>query len=252
MPAPKVLDQCEKMRQVAESWTPQQVLQWAFESYGSEIAIASAFGPEGIVVLHLCASVRRDFRVFMVDPGYLFPETLELARKVEMRYGIKVERVRASVTTEAQAELYGPRLWARDPDQCCQVRKVEPLRKKLGELSAWVTAIRRDQTPARKNAGRVQWDAIFNLVKVNPLVDWTDEMVWRYIREHRLDYNPLHDRKYSSIGCVHCTRPVQEGESSRAGRWSGFIKSECGLHDGSAHRHSEPEQILPGKPHRAF
>lgn len=243
MSVAKALEQCEEMRRVAEFWTPQQTLQWAFKTYGSEIAIASAFGPEGIVVLNLSASVCRDFRVFMVDPGYLFPETLELARKVEIRYGIQVERVKASVTTDAQTELYGPQLWARDPDQCCQVRKVEPLRKKLSDLRGWVTAIRRDQTPARKNAGRVQWDANFHLVKVNPLVDWTDEMVWSYIREHRLDYNPLHDRKYASIGCVHCTRPVQEGESSRAGRWSGFVKSECGLHGPSeADRRSGPSR----------
>ena len=223
-------DQYEEMRQVAEAWSQQQTLQWAFKTYGSKIAVASAFGPEGIVLLDLSASVSRDFRVFTVDTGYLFPETLELARKVEIRYGIHVERVEASVTTEAQTNLYGPQLWARDPDQCCQVRKVEPLRKKLGELRAWVTAIRRDQTPARKSAGRVQWDTIFNLVKVNPLVDWTEKMVWSYIHEHRLDYNPLHDRNYSSIGCVHCTRPVQEEENSRAGRWSGFTKLECGLH----------------------
>jgi phosphoadenosine phosphosulfate reductase len=230
MSAAKVPEEWEEMRRVAESWSPQQTLQWAFKTYGSEIAIASAFGPEGIVVLNLSASVSRDFRVFMVDTGYLFPETLELARKVEIRYGIHVERVEASVTTEAQTNLYGPQLWARDPDQCCQLRKVEPLSKKLGELRAWVTAIRRDQTPARKSAGRVQWDTIFNLVKVNPLVDWTEKMIWSYIHEHRLDYNALHDRKYSSIGCVHCTRSVQEEENSRAGRWSGFTKLECGLH----------------------
>jgi len=240
MSAATALDQSESMRAIAESWAPQQTLRWAFETYGHDIAIASAFGPEGIVVLDMCANVKRDFRVFIVDTGYLFPETLELARKVELRYGIHIERVEAPVSTDQQNDLHGPHLWRRDPDRCCQVRKLDPLRTKLSELRAWVTAIRRDQTPARKNAGRIQWDAIFNLVKVNPLLDWTEEKVWNYIREHRLDYNPLHDRNYSSIGCVHCTRPVQAGESSRAGRWSGFTKSECGFHSTS-----EPDRRSP-------
>jgi phosphoadenosine phosphosulfate reductase len=218
------------MRVISESWSPEQALQWAFNTYGTDVAVASAFGPEGIVVLDIAAGIRRDLRVFTLDTNYLFPETFYLVEKVERRYGIQVERVLPSLTSETQATLYGPELWSRNPDQCCRLRKVEPLKRKLTQLRAWVTAIRRDQTPARRNAGRIEWDAKFGLMKINPLVDWTSEMVWSYIHEHRLDYNPLHDRNYPSIGCVHCTRPVRDGEDPRAGRWSGFSKSECGLH----------------------
>jgi phosphoadenosine phosphosulfate reductase len=226
----KEQESCEAIRQSAEAWSPQQTLRWAFATYGRDVAIASAFGPEGIALLDMAAQIEQGLRVFLLDTGYLFPETLELARKVERRYGIQVEHLAASLTPEKQSERHGPELWKRDPDRCCQLRKLEPLRRKLNALQAWITGIRRDQTPDRQHAGRVQWDRNFSLVKINPLVDWTSEMVWSYIRRFRLDYNPLHDRGYPSIGCVHCTRAVAEGESSRAGRWAGHPKLECGLH----------------------
>jgi phosphoadenosine phosphosulfate reductase len=220
----------EAIGQAAEAWTPQQTLRWAFATYGKDIAIASALGPEGIVLLDIAAHVQQSVPVFLLDTGYLFPETLELAQKVENRYGIQIERLKASLNPKEQSEKYGTELWKRDPDGCCQLRKLEPLRRKLKGLRAWITGIRRDQTPDREHAGRVQWDQNFGLVKINPLVDWTSEMVWSYIRRFHLDYNPLHDRNYPSIGCMHCTRPVAEGESSRAGRWAGHAKLECGLH----------------------
>src|SRR5439155_749273 len=127
-------------------------------------------------------------------------------------------------TTESgsQEQAHGPALWSRDPDRCCNLRKVEPLRNKLKELRAWITAIRRDQTVARGSARKLEWDAKFQLVKVNPIADWTSAMVWSYIRRHEVPYNPLHDRNYPSIGCTHCTRATQAGEDARAGRWSGF------------------------------
>jgi phosphoadenosine phosphosulfate reductase len=129
-----------------------------------------------------------------------------------------------------QERVYGPELWKRSPDQCCNLRKVEPLRRKLSELSAWVTSIRRDQTADRAVAGKIEWDERFGLVKINPIVDWSSKQVWQYIREHEIPYNPLHDRGYPSIGCTHCTRAVRLEEDARAGRWPGFSKTECGLH----------------------
>jgi phosphoadenosine phosphosulfate reductase len=153
-----------------------------------------------------------------------------LIDRVEKRYGIKIERVFSSLTPEEQEQVHGPALWSRDPDRCCNLRKVEPLRNKLKELRAWITAIRRDQTVARGSARKLEWDAKFQLVKVNPIADWTSEMVWSYIRKHEVPYNPLHDRNYPSIGCTHCTRATQAGEDARSGRWSGFDKTECGLH----------------------
>jgi phosphoadenosine phosphosulfate reductase len=124
----------------------------------------------------------------------------------------------------------GEALWKTQPDVCCNLRKVEPLSRKLAELQAWLTGIRRDQAPTRANTQKVEWDARFNLVKLNPITDWTQDEVWSYIRDRDLDYNPLHDRNYPSIGCTHCTRPVADGEDPRAGRWAGTGKVECGLH----------------------
>jgi phosphoadenosine phosphosulfate reductase len=168
--------------------------------------------------------------VFTLDTGFFFPETYELIEKVERRYSIQVEACRSVISPAEQASVYGDALWAVDPDRCCRLRKVEPLKQKLGELTAWVTAIRRDQTRARARTPKILWDARFELVKLNPLADWTLNQVWDYIGAHQVPYNPLHDRNYWSIGCTHCTRPVQIGEDPRAGRWAGFQKTECGLH----------------------
>ena len=150
--------------------------------------------------------------------------------QIEERYRIKVERTHPELTPEAQAEKFGAALWASNPNQCCDIRKVEPLKKYLASLQAWVTGIRRDQAPTRANTRKLEWDAKFGLVKLNPLADWTWTQVWDYIKENDVPYNPLHDQNYPSIGCTYCTRPVQPGEDPRAGRWSGTGKIECGLH----------------------
>ena len=130
----------------------------------------------------------------------------------------------------AQTARYGERLWERQPDVCCQLRKVEPLREMLSGLRAWITAIRREQTPARADARVVERDRKFDVVKINPLAGWSSRDVWRYIKEHDVPYSPLYDLGYSSIGCRPCTTLVQIGETERAGRWRGFTKTECGLH----------------------
>ena len=214
----------------AESWSPQQTLSWAFDTYGNRVAISSAFGAEGMVLIDMASRLRRNFRLFTVDTEFLFPETYNLMDKLEERYGIAIERVYSVQSPEEQERTHGAELWKRNPDHCCNLRKVEPLRQKLSELSAWITSIRRDQTSARSGAARVEWDSKFGLVKVNPIVDWTSKEVWRYIHDHDVPYNELHDQNYPSIGCTHCTRAVRPGEDARAGRWSGFAKTECGLH----------------------
>lgn len=223
-------NQIESLRIACEAWTPEQVLGWAFERFGDDVALSSAFGAEGMVVIDLASRVRRHFRLFTIDTEFLFAQSYNLMDQVEERYGIKIERVVPLLSPEEQERQYGAALWSRNPDECCNLRKVEPLRRKLGELRAWVTSIRRDQTSARAGAGKIEWDVKFGLVKINPIADWTSSEVWRYIREHKVPYNPLHDRGYPSIGCTHCTRAVQPGEDPRAGRWSGFGKTECGLH----------------------
>ncbi len=224
----------ERVKILAESWNPEQVLSWAFATYGEDVAIATGLGIEGMVLLDLAARVNPDLKVFTGDTEFLFSETYDLMDRVEERYGIKIERLYSELTPEEQERLYGKALWARDPDQCCSLRKVEPLRRKLATLDAWVTAIRRDQTSERRGVRKVDWDSKFNLVKISPLADWTREMIWSYAVKHDVPYNPLHDQNYPSIGCIHCTRAVQPGEDPRAGRWSGFRKTECGLHTPSS------------------
>jgi phosphoadenosine phosphosulfate reductase len=214
----------------AEHWGAAEVVRWGLTEFHPRAALASSFGAEDVVLIDIAARVRPDFRVFTLDTDFLFPETYALLRKIEKAYGIRVERAKSLLTPEQQAQQYGPELWSRAPDQCCNLRKVEPLKTKLGELTAWVTGIRRDQAETRANAKKIEWDGKFGLIKLNPLADWTWNQVWEYIRAHDVPYNPLHDRNYPSIGCTYCTRPVQPGEDPRAGRWSGFEKKECGLH----------------------
>lgn len=219
-----------ELQSAAESWSPDQTLAWAFETFGNRVAISSAFGAEGMVLIDLASRVQKDFRLFTVDTEFLFPETYALVDRIEQRYGIAIEKVYSLLSPEEQERTHGAALWTRDPDRCCNLRKVEPLRRKLNELDAWITSIRRDQTTARAVARKIEWDEKFGLVKINPIVDWTSKQVWRYIQQHDVPYNALHDQSYPSIGCIHCTSPVRPGEDPRAGRWPGFAKTECGLH----------------------
>jgi phosphoadenosine phosphosulfate reductase len=235
----------DQIRIAAEGWKPEQVLAWAFATYGENIAIATGFGVEGMALIDIASRVNPELKVFTGDTEFLFPETYDLMDRVEEKYGIKVERLYSQLTPEEQEHEHGPQLWARDPDQCCALRKVEPLQRKLATLDAWVTAIRRGQTSERVGVRKVDWDAKFNLVKISPLADWTREMVWSYVVKHDVPYNPLHDRNYPSIGCTHCTRAVLPGEDPRAGRWSGFRKTECGLHTPDTQSVASLVQLTP-------
>ncbi len=214
----------------AEGWTAEEIIQLGLNDYGSAIAIASSFGAEDVVLIDLAAGTGLPFRVFTLDTDFLFPETYALIDSIEQRYGIEVERCRSEFTPPEQARALGEELWKSQPDLCCNLRKVEPLTRKLGELRAWITGIRRDQAPTRANSKKVEWDARFGLLKLNPLADWSWEDVWAHIRANDIAYNPLHDRNYPSIGCTYCTRQVLPGEDLRAGRWAGTGKVECGLH----------------------
>ena len=220
----------ERTQAVAESWSTQELLQWSFKTFGNGVEMASGFGVEGMVLIDIATRVNPKLRVFTIDTDFLFPETYELIERTERRYGLKIERLRSLLTPEEQAEIYGPALWRSNPDQCCGLRKVAPLAEKLSGLRAWITAIRRAQTSARAKARKVEWDEKFQLAKINPIVDWSSEQVWSYVRSHDVPYNPLHDSDYPSIGCTHCTRAILPGEDARAGRWAGSQKTECGLH----------------------
>ena len=167
---------------------------------------------------------------FTLDTGLLFPETYALWRRVEAHFGLTIRAVRPVQSVAQQAAAHGDALWSREPDRCCAFRKVEPLRRHLAGADAWITAIRRDQTPARAAARAVEPDPLHGLVKVNPLVAWSADEVAAYVRTHDVPVNPLHARGYPSIGCWPCTSPVADGEDPRAGRWRGRGKTECGLH----------------------
>lgn len=214
-----------------EGKSPQEIGAWALEEFHPDIALSCSFGgPGGVALVDMLAKIRPDVRVIYLDTELLFPETYRTRDRLVERYGIRPAAYRAALSPGDQARVQGPELYARDPDLCCHLRKVLPMRQALQGLSAWITAVRRDQGPTRARTGIVEWDANFNLVKVNPLANWTEEKVWEYIQRHDVPYNPLHDRNYSSIGCWPCTRQVKEGESLRAGRWADFSKTECGLH----------------------
>jgi len=203
----------------------REVLAWAVEHHHPRLAAACSFQKEASVILDLLLGIEPQARFFTLDTGLLFAETYETWRRVEERYGVKVE-VYEGISVEQQAAEYGDALWARDPDACCGLRKVSPLTQALSTVDAWISGLRRDQSPERAGTRKLAWDEAHDVWKLNPLADWTERDVWRYIVEHDLPYHPLHDQGYPSIGCVHCTMPGND----RAGRWAGSAKTECGLH----------------------
>jgi phosphoadenosine phosphosulfate reductase len=212
------------------SESPQGVVRWAVRTFGPRLTMATAFGAEGCCLIHMLAEVDPSVRIFNLDTGYQFRETLEMRERIRERYGVEVELVRPEQTAQEYEADHGGPLYGHRPDQCCHDRKILPLRRAVVGYDAWISAIRRDQTNHRAAAGVVQWDAKFGLVKVNPLLSWTRKDVWNFIFKHQVPYNPLHDQNYPSIGCWPCTRPIGQGEDERAGRWAGTVKKECGLH----------------------
>jgi phosphoadenosine phosphosulfate reductase len=209
---------------------PQTVLRWAVDVFHPRLTMATAFGPEGCCLIHMLSEIEPGVRIFNLETGYQFPETLQLRERIRERYGIAVEFVRPELTVAEYEEEHGGPLYRHRPDQCCYDRKVLPLRRAVEGYDAWISAIRRDQTAHRAVAGTVQWDPRFELTKINPLLSWNKSDVWRFILEHDVPYNPLHDQGYPSIGCWPCTQAIAAGEDDRAGRWAGTVKKECGLH----------------------
>lgn len=211
---------------------PGEILQWALDRYGDDVSLACSFGGvSSLVMLHMIEELRPSVEVFYIDTDYLFPETLQLVESAQQRWPrANIVSYRSAVTVAEQEAQHGPALWERDPDLCCDIRKVEPNRRALAGKRAWFSGLRRDQSEERASTPAVQWDEKFDLVKVNPLINWDEKRVWAYLFEQDIPYNPLHDQNYPSIGCTNCTRAVLPGEDARAGRWSGQDKTECGLH----------------------
>lgn len=206
----------------------QEVLRWARLTFGDQLVVASSMGDE--VLVHLASQEATGVDLLFLDTGYHFAETLGMRDSVTEKYKVNVRTIVPLLTIQDQAEQYGTDLWARDPDTCCAIRKVEPLERGLRPYAAWVTGMRRADAPTRTDIEIVGWDAQRNKVKVNPLAAWSDVDVERYIVANGVLQHPLRKAGYTSIGCAPCTRPVAPGEDSRAGRWSGTEKTECGLH----------------------
>ncbi|WP_170086727.1 phosphoadenylyl-sulfate reductase [Kyrpidia spormannii] len=223
-------EEVEAWAEGLEGCPPEEILEWALKRFSPRIALACSFGVEDVVLVDMATRILPHVQIFYLDTGLLFPETYEVRDRVVDRYRPNLRRVTPQLDLRQQAAEYGEALWTRDPNTCCRLRKVEPLRDVLAEQDAWVTGIRREQSPTRAGAKVVEVDRKFGLIKVNPLAGWDSRQVWNYVHTHEVPYNSLHDRGYPSIGCAPCTRPVRPGEDPRAGRWAGFDKTECGLH----------------------
>lgn len=207
-----------------EGCSPQTILRWAIEKFGERFALASSMGDA--VLAHMASRIRPGVPVVFLDTGFHFTETLGTADAVEATLAVKLIRVRPANSVAEQDASFGRDLFARDPDTCCRLRKVLPLRRALAPYVAWASGIRRDESDSRADVSVVEWDAKRSMVKVNPLAAWTQDDVDRYIADHDVLVNPLLDEGYGSIGCAPCTRKGV----GRAGRWAGSPKIECGLH----------------------
>lgn len=206
----------------------EEIVGWAVEHFPGTLAVTASMADA--VVVDLVSRAAPGVAVLFLDTGYHFPETLGTADAVEATYPVRLLRVRPAHSVAAQDLLHGPALHDRDPDLCCRLRKVAPLQAALAPYQAWVTGVRRVETPARQGTRVVEWDARRGKVKVNPIAAWTDADVERYVREHAVVVNPLLAAGYPSVGCRPCTRAVAAGADPRSGRWAGLAKSECGLH----------------------
>lgn len=228
----------EEVRELAEKFESERlddILSWAWNRFGARAAIGTSFQGAGLVMIHHAVQAGLPFPLFTLDTELLFPETYELQRRLEDFFEVKIESLRPELSVAEQTREFGPELWSSKPDTCCSIRKVEPLQKKLSQLAVWITGVRRQQSETRE-ATRIlemyHFDVLRDqyILKLNPMAPWSREQVWDYLKQHKIPYNPLQDRGYRSIGCWPCTRPVAAGENERAGRWTGFDKSECGIH----------------------
>ena len=230
VPTPEVREELARSSRELEAAEPREIVRWAADRYGGRLTMATAFGPEGCLILHWIAAVAPRTHVFNLETGYQFRETLELRDRIAKRYGVEVILERPENDVAEYERLHGGPLYRTDPDRCCGDRKIAVIRRVLANFDAWMSGIRRDQSPDRAAAPIVGWDHKFGVVKISPLANWTKAKVWDAIVKEDVPYNPLHDKGYVSIGCQPCTRAIGAGEDERAGRWSGTAKTECGLH----------------------
>lgn len=221
----------EHLQEELKAKHPAEIIRFGIEELGIErITLACSFGYEDVALVDMALKVKPDLDIFYLDTDLHFTETYQVRDRLSARYQKEFIRVRPKLGLTEQEAQYGKELWKHDPDLCCKLRKVEPLKEFLKDYQGWITGIRREQSPTRAHAQVIEWDRAFQMIKLNPLAFWTEKEVWSYIFAHDIPYNPLHDQNYPSIGCEPCTRQVKPGEDPRAGRWAGKEKTECGLH----------------------
>lgn len=211
---------------------PLAILRWTLEMY-PRVGFTCSFGGTGIVLAHMIGVNELPIPIYFLDTGFLFPETIATRQAFSERYGLTVVDARPALTVTQQAEQHGEELYRHNPDLCCSIRKVDPMRHVLEGLDAWLSGLRRDQSSARENVELLERHTLEDgrvIAKVSPLVQWTRQQAWDYIRAHDLPYNTLSDRGYKSIGCWPCTRAVGDDADEREGRWADSGKTECGLH----------------------
>lgn len=214
---------------------PADIVNWAVHHFADRNTLMSTqFGMEGCAVIDMVAKTGVEMDIVHLDTMFFFKETYELRDRLAQRYpNLNFVNRGTTLTPEQQAAQHGDELWKRNPDLCCHIRKVEPMFAVMEDVEVWITGLRRSQSAARANLQTIEWDWRYSVLKVNPLANWSRQEVWDYIQEHKVPYNPLHEQGYPTVGCTHCTKAVEGakiGEYSRAGRWSGTEKTECGLH----------------------
>lgn len=228
---PELLETLKEASNRLEKASPEEIITWAVERYAPYLTMATAFGPEGCVILAMLAKIAPETYVFNLDTGYQFQETLDLRDRIADKYGIEVDLLSPDLSVSEYEALNAGPLYRTNPNQCCFDRKIKTLQRASEVMHAWMSGIRRDQSADRAQAAVVGWDKKFGLVKISPLANWTKKDVWKRITDEAIPYNPLHNQGFPSIGCWPCTRAVAAGETDeRAGRWSGMKKTECGLH----------------------
>jgi phosphoadenosine phosphosulfate reductase len=212
-----------------EALPAEDVLGWASEEFGDRLCISCSWQKQSSVLVHMVSELGLDVDIVELDTQLFFRESYETRERLVERYGLNLI-VPEVITIAEQHKREGPNLWETNPDRCCHIRKVEPLIGVLEPYDAWVSGIRREQSPSRANAKKVERSERYGVWKVQPLADWSEKDVWQYIIRNDIPYNPLHDVGYRSIGCIPCTRPTRPDEEERAGRWAGSDKLECGIH----------------------
>lgn len=236
--APRTREDLLAHRIACEEASPQEIVEWSLARFaGQRVVSTTGFGMEGCALIDMLHHAGARIDVIYLDTHFLFDETLRLRDTLAQRYPtLNFVNKGTDLTPEQQAQRLGDELWKREPDTCCDIRKVRPMKAALRGADVWLTAIRRSQSPARAATKLVDWDWQYQLVKISPLALWDRKQVWGYIKEHNVPYNPLHEQGYPTVGCTHCTKPVHGStvdSYSRAGRWAGVEKTECGLHDGA-------------------